>query len=388
MGNLSSGEDLNVYVNKSDSNSLKTLDEELKTVEIHSVSQIEHILKLTTQIKDQTVDWPSKHMEWLELKSTFTHKFLQFMPKVENREQLSRMFEMVPQLQSNSSRFLSTEDIKNTVIVLEDMFDKYFPHENRQFNLNYVRLYINVFDSIIEMTFPKLMDLKHSKKNFKMNKIYKDLLAVSSVLNEIDFNQELLSQRTFKKLSFKNRVFSSAVWNKFRSTLFPNKSIRKTKLAMLDFDTDFLLDLLLFRIKYTVVTTHKDTSTGQEFMDIYTNQLFPLCSSMKEYYLATSFDFKDVSPSKFGIHPSKFLKDNWDLVMYRISRYQNEHFIGKDSKLLRQNDSNLLRWTLKLIKIITILNTNSQAKRIISKTHFQLLEELFELIKSDSHTTN
>ena len=109
---------------------------------------------------------------------------------------------------------------------------------------------------------------------------------------------------------------------------------------------------------------------------------------MKEYYLATSFDFKDVSPSKFGILPSKFVKDNWDLVMYRISRYQNENFIGTDSKLLRQNDSNMLRWTLKLIKIVTILSANSQASRIISKTHFQLLGELFELIKSDLHTTN
>lgn len=138
------------------------------------------------------------------------------------------------------------------MVFLDEMFGKCFPCENREFNTNFVRLYLNLFDTSIETNFQNLVLLDMIQHKTTSEKFLQTYFEESPVLSEVNFSQQILAERHLERMLLEksqHRVSFTGIWKRLKSLISRSETGRSSKLALLDFDIDFLLDLLLFRVK-------------------------------------------------------------------------------------------------------------------------------------------
>jgi hypothetical protein len=134
---------------------------------------------------------------------------------------------------------------------LDQIYIKCFPSLNRNFNNNFVRLYLNLFNSITEKSISNLFSLKGLEKQ-EIQICIQKYLTQSLVLNEINYSQKILAQRNLHDSQFPSKKLNfdlNYLISKLKNLFFTQRQSVYTKFAFLNFDNDFLLDLLLFRLK-------------------------------------------------------------------------------------------------------------------------------------------
>jgi hypothetical protein len=103
-----------------------------------------------------------------------------------------------------------------------------------------------------EKSFWKILELDSIVKEKEINLVLNKYFNQSTLLAEINNAQEIIIRRHLEHFLFeeKKESFSFKIlWNKLKLKFLKQSNPSNNKLALLNFDIDFLLDLLLFRIK-------------------------------------------------------------------------------------------------------------------------------------------
>lgn len=112
---------------------------------------------------------------------------------------------------------------------------------------------MNLLDSSIESEFDDLVFYSRIQSPESSLKILQMYFDSSPIFSQVNLSQGILGRRYLSNVLSEQsqKSFSLAgLWKKLTSAILHNKNAEVSKLALLDFNIDFLLDLLLFRVKY------------------------------------------------------------------------------------------------------------------------------------------
>lgn len=248
-----------------------------------------------------------------------------------------------------------------------------------------------MLDSFLEDGFAGLLQMAETKGMSTADIILRKLLKQSRVLVEVDRSLRLLSQRHLDRMLLERPRGSwlslglgslRGAWRKFREDLQGKAEAPETRLAMLDFDVDFLLDLMLFRAKWSVCAFHRNPESSEQVRGVYTLQLFPLSTDDADFHMAMQTDIKGLEPVRLKMRPDPLLKENWELCMFRLALHEKAKSLRRDADVLDREDPDMLRWTFKLVKILEILRANQRIKMVVSAHDIQMVDRLLKLVES------
>ena len=134
---------------------------------------------------------------------------------------------------------------------LETFYLDQFPSNSRILNTNFARFYLNLLDAVTQLSIENLNGIDGiNTKLFEqqLSRYFKN----SIIFNEIRYSQTLLVKKAIHQsrlpLEISNFSFMELT-GKIKVFFFKKRVSNNSKFAFLNFDQDFLLDVLLFQLK-------------------------------------------------------------------------------------------------------------------------------------------